>query len=219
MRKPRRGRKTDYSHVLREFTAEEIAFLTLHARYGPIVRSDIAATLLGLASDKELRHSARRGKTPIDVFRLPGRLRIAFVAAIPLAKVLIASGVQLPDAPIPESWSFSADDTSGPEIVALGRAVPASEFRAMTLHDLTELRMHARYGPLIPSAKAAQLLWYGSGRALVSAIHEGRSPIGLVISQGRNKAFASTRAIAWLLADLATARESAIQAKERPSTK
>ena len=130
-----------------------------------------------------------------------------FVPAIPLAKVLVSRGIEFPHSEIHEPWSFSSDDTSGPEILVLGRPLSAAEFRAMTLAQLTALRMHARYGPVITSAKTAQLLSYPSSGVLTQAIRQGRVPLRLVIPHGRHKSFASTRAVATYLSKLAAAHE------------
>lgn len=200
--------ETDYDATLREFTKEELTFLKLHAQHGPIVRSTVAAALLGFENESELKKSATSRKTPLDIFRPGGRFKVTFVAAIPLANLMVARGLEVPDAPIPEPWSFSRDDTAGPEILMLDRALSAEEFRAMTLTQLTALRMHARYGPLLTSAKAAQLLAFPASGPLIQAIRAGRVPLRMVVPTGRHKAFASTRAVARYLAELALAHEA-----------
>jgi len=197
--------------VLSEFTREELAFLRLHAIHGPVIRASIAANVLGFRGIAELRDSVRRGTTPLDVFRPPTR-RQFFVNTIDLAKYMEARGGSIPPQPIPERWSFSKDDTSGSEIFVLGQPMAATEFRSMTLTRLTALRLHARYGPLVPSSKAAELLFYRDSQALIQAVHLGRERMGLVIPFGRNKSFASTRDVARLLCEMAQAPELAPKA-------
>jgi hypothetical protein len=203
--------RADYSDALRGFTGVEIMFLTLHARYGPLVPAEIAARLLGFLDVAGLRNLASRGDTPLEVFRPPGRFKVAFATATALAKLLVARGISIPEAPIPEPSSFSNDDTSGPEILVLRRALSAQEFRSMSLAQLTILRMQARYGPIVPSEKAAQLLAFPNSRALIGAIRGGRVPLTLIVPQGRHKSFASTRAVANYLVSVAIAHDEAVR--------
>ena len=73
---------------------------------------------------------------------------------------------------------------------------------------IRDRRMHARYGPILTSAKTAQLLRFPNARRLTDAIRAGRLPLTMVIPTGRHKAFASTQAVAEYLAALGRAHEA-----------
>jgi hypothetical protein len=187
-----------------DFTAEETAFLKIHGRYGPVVLVSSAAEILGCTNDDAEKTVRAAG---IGVYRWPGRRYLSYVCSIPLAKAVICQGIQLPEFSNPEPWQFSRDDRRWSDVLVLGRRLTSREFRALSLEQLTYLRMHARYGPILTSTKVAHLLNYSTSTQLTEAVRAGRVPLRLVIPTGRHKSFASTRMVAAYLSVLGQTHE------------